>query len=399
MNRLSPNSENEDPVVSDGGKWVEAVESLSHATVLPPRRAASDVSDTTTEADRVGLRIEPHLDRVESPDGPQRIEVQEFTGSIIRLEQPAPSPQKIARQVKFLDLPVREEGASSASEEGAQWGLEKRTSNSWMVSAGAVLLVILILCLVLLPLINSSRFKKTKEAPLHKDNPITAKIQPKAANPLEGQKAKALELFSSYVTATTVEEALLCLRDRETIAPLFRARWQPTGISKQWQATNSCGWIAVVRESLSYAVLRGELPDQSEFYAYFINDGQKLLLDWKATIAYSSALFTDLEKKQGDLTEVRGKISPTDYYSLTWPEKDYQSFKFTSPDLETTLWAYSRRRESADIALLKILGKTGDGQETQKTGRVTLRLAAGPETALPNQWLIQELLHPDWINP
>jgi hypothetical protein len=135
------------------------------------------------------------------------------------------------------------------------------------------------------------------------------------------------------------------------------------------------------------------------FYAYFINDGQKLLLDWKATIAYSSALFTDLEKKQGDLTEVRGKISPTDYYSLTWPEKDYQSFKFTSPDLETTLWAYSRRRESADIALLKILGKTGDGQETQKTGRVTLRLAAGPETALPNQWLIQELLHPDWINP
>jgi hypothetical protein len=160
-----------------------------------------------------------------------------------------------------------------------------------------------------------------------------------------------------------------------------------------------CSWSVIPLESKAYAVMRGVLPDQSEFTAYFIHDGNEILLDWKATVAYSSAPFADLEKKRGDATEVRGRISLSEYYTSSWPEADYRSFKFTSGDRETTLWVYVRRGGNTAAMMIKFLTEADTGTEAQKNHRVTLRLAPGPETALPNQWLIQEILHPEWINP
>jgi methyl coenzyme M reductase alpha subunit len=31
--------------------------------------------------------------------------------------------------------------------------------------------------------------------------------------------------------------------------------------------------------------------------------------------------------------------------------------------------------------------------------KMTLRLARGPQNALPNQWILAELLHKEWIAP
>jgi hypothetical protein len=405
-----PNSTNQTPESSPKTSESDAAEAVpeqpTQATVLPPRRVASVPSEAASEADRIGLRIESQFLRTQSPSLSQRIEVQELAGSVTRLEQMTPSPEKIPRQVKFVQLPVREEGAISSSDVGSQWGLEKRRSVSWLVIAGASVVAIVVLCVFLLPLVNSSYRKKARLARLAK--PVTTavapvakeKIPPEIANPLTGKQAEAMQLFRTYATATTLEEILPYLRDSETLAPILRDRWQAMGISKQWQPATECSWLIVPQESRSYAVLCGVLPDQSNFTAYFVNEGGKLLLDWKATTTYGTATFAELEKKQGDPTEVRGKISFSDYYNATWPEKVYQCFKFTSADKESTIWCYAKRGESANVSLFKLLfGDDKNGVTELKVNRITLRLARGPDTSLPNQWLVQEMLNPDWITP
>jgi hypothetical protein len=372
------------------------VKLLTPLAVLPLRRMAADSASTTSAADRIGLRIESQVHRVELSHSTSRIAVQEITGSIPRLDQVIPPPQKVPRQVKFHELPPREEGKTSTSEEGAKWGLEKQRSGSWIIGAGIGVGVIVVLCLILLPLVNSSYASRKKPAA---DTPRPSVEIIQQVNPLAGKSSEALNKFLSFVTATTPEEARPHLRDHKELRDRLQKSWQPTGLPVGWQPSAKCEWILSPQPTHPRAILHGFLPDQAEFTAYFIHDGRQLKLDWEATTAYSTASFTDLAKAQGNPSEIRGILSTTNYYNATWPEKDYQSFKLISPDKETTLWCYTRRAGPADTAITEFFRTTGASGDTSGHRRVTLKLAPGTAQKLPNQWLIQEFLHQDWSHP
>lgn len=390
------------PLPEDGPEGVPSsatepvVKLLTPLVSLPPRRMAADSASASSAADRMGLRIESQVHRIELSHSTTRIAVQEITGSIPRLDQVIPPPQKVPRQVKFQELPPREEGKTSASEEGAKWGIEKQRSSSWIIGAGIGVGVIVVLCLILLPLVNSSyasRKKPTAAAPVSSQGVV------QRVNPLAGKSAEALKIFLSFATATTPEEARPHLRDHAALPDRLQDSWQSMRLPEGWQPSAKCEWILSPEPTHLRAILYGFLPDQSEFTAYFIHDGRQLRLDWEATTAYSTASFTDLAKAQGDPSEIRGILSTTHYYSATWPEKDYQSFKLISPDKEITLWCYTRRADPTDTAITEFLRTTGAQGGASDPRRVTLKLAPATEQKLPNQWLIQEFLHPDWSHP
>jgi hypothetical protein len=149
----------------------------------------------------------------------------------------------------------------------------------------------------------------------------------------------------------------------------------------------------------SCGLLEGTFPDHSAFLAYFINDNGRLLLDWKATGAFGTATFAELEKNEGDGSEIRGEISSAEYYGSVWREAAYQSYRFISSDHETGIWVYARRGGDAEAALSPLLGKGEIIQDAPNAQKVTLCLERGPVGSLSNQWLVREMLHKGWVAP
>jgi hypothetical protein len=141
------------------------------------------------------------------------------------------------------------------------------------------------------------------------------------------------------------------------------------------------------------------LPDGSKFAAYFTNDDNRLLLDWKATSSFSTASFEQLSNNQGDASEIRGQISAADFYSATWPEAEYQCYRLVSPDEKTAIWCYARRGSAAANHSTALFQGGEIVQDAQTSRSITLQLERGPSEAQPNQWLIGKVLQIDAVTP
>jgi hypothetical protein len=122
-------------------------------------------------------------------------------------------------------------------------------------------------------------------------------------------------------------------------------------------------------------------------------------LDWKASTGYGSADFAALAAGTGSASEIRGWLKQTDYYTSVFPEAEFQSYRFSSPDQNTSIWAYSRRDSDShrEIDMHFKGGNIIAGSDEAK--KFTLRLERGSEGAAPNQWAVAELLHKEWIEP
>ena len=404
MNPIVPDPHHPVPEFSPEDGWEDTARpttgSPPPANVLPPRRTAADASTSSTESASSGLRIDSHLLRTQPTESAQRLEVQELKSTVVRLDQMAPTPAKVARQVTFHERPVHEKNQSSSSGESSAWGTTRQLSKLWMIGAGGGILAIIILVLALLPVINSRNTKKTSGRSTDAKPLVEEKVE--SADGLDimlTKQAEAMQLFRAYLTATRVEDVIPLVRDGKALEETLRSHWRPTGIPSRWAPSSDCTWTLKKIGDHSCGFLIGILPDQSPFFAYFTNDGNRLLLDWKATTAFSTATFPELEKNAGDPTEIRGEIVLAPFYTATWPETEYQSFRLTSPDHQDIIWCYSRRKDPPHLALGEFFRRDLILAQPTDSWKITLRLTRGPEDALPNQWLIGEMLHIDWLTP
>lgn len=393
------------PVLSPDDRWddaeASAPETSATATVLPPRRTAagrsSDESAASAESAQTGLRIEPNLARLEATDSPLRIEVQKIDGSVIRLDPEAPAAAKIARHVAFHEKPEPDPDAASPGE-GRDWGLAHRHPLRWLLGAAALVMVLVIVAMTLLPKINAKNALRPRQQRATFTAETDGSGNPAMALPLAKQ-SEAMQIFRAYAQAVHVDDLIPLVRDGRALKETLRDHWRPLGISKQWAPASDASWAASVAADHPCGILKGSFPDRSKFTAYFTNDGDHLLLDWKATVGFGTASFAQLEKNEGDPGEIRGEISPADFYSATWPEADYRSHRLVSPDGETVIWCYTRRGSATEETITAIFKKTPILKEAHHSRKITVRLERGPAGSLPNQWLVGGLLLVDWISP
>ena len=408
MNSPSSDPHNPVPEISPSDAWDDAKgstpDSSSPAKTLPPRRSAAnrsaDALISSPDGGSAGLRIDSNIPRAESSKSPQRLEVQEIKTTVVRLDQMAPAPPKVARQVAFHQRPVREKDQSSSSGESSTWGVAGKLPKLWIFGSGAAVVVIVTLSLILLPILNSRNAKKASSRTTVVKPFIEEKMDRlDPVNLMLDRQPEAMKIFQAYVTATHVDQVIPLIRNGKALEETLRTHWQPIRVSKRWALGPDCTWSLKNLAGHPCGFLVGTLPDHSTFTAYFTNADGRLLLDWKATSAFGTATFAELEKNTGDPTEIRGEISLAEFYTSTWPEADYQSFRLTSPDGQDILWCYSRRGELPHEALGPFFRRDQLIVQTKNSWRITLRLAQGPTGSLPNQWLIGEMLHIDWVTP
>lgn len=398
---VDPNNHVPDVSEDDGWDNAEGYATETNtrtATVLPPRRKVADRAPESVAPVEAGLRIGSSPQRSELIDTASRLEVQEINGGVIRLEQEVPAPPKVARQITFHERPVQEKGNGRQHGESKEWGIGRLHGHHWVIGGGVAVVTIVVGSMLMLPAINASNKPRENASAL----PVLAEKKDEnleTINRLLEKQPEAIQLFRSYSQAAHADEIVPLVRDGSAIRDILLKDWKPLNLSRQWAPSIESKWSVFNRDGRPGGLLEGTLPDGTPFSAYVTEVNNRLLLDWKATNAYSSAAYSDLEKGTGDASEIRGELSLANYYSDSLPEEEYHSFRLVSPDNVNLIWCYVRRGTEAEAKILTEFQSGEILKETPGPKKITLRLERGPEGSLPNQWTVAEMLHIDWVAP
>ncbi len=409
MNSSLSDPNNHVPEISPDDGWGDA-EAITGdeitprpPSILPPRRIASEKSAATAEPAESGLRIDSHVVRMETTEvAPQRLEVQEIRADVVRLEQEVPSPPRMVSQFTFHERQVAPKEAIATRGEGREWGAitGRPKALRWVFGMGVAITLMLVTSLMVLPKINAKNAPR-KEVPNEvMEVPLSGKDAEivRLTDILLPLQPEAMRLFASYARATGPDEVKPFLRKGQAASEDLAKNWRTLASPKGWEPSNSSEWSVRPLDGTVYARLDGTMPDMSAFAAYYVLEDNRLLLDWKATAAFGTASFASLIQGSGDGREIRGEIRQAQFYNTVWPESDYLSFTLVSPNGEDTVWCYARRDSAAAAQIAPLFLKGPILREVEDSQKVTVRLARGPENAAPNQWLIAEMLHTDWLS-
>ena len=379
---VSPDDVWSDPV------WPSAADSLP-LPALPKKRATWRRKERP-ENMPAGWHTDPE------DSGDFGFEVTEISGRVLRLAPEEPAVERVPRQVTFVARQTTD-GKHGMAGETREWGRPARHSLLWVCGAGSMIVAVVVGALVMLPRVNRANAIQAKPGDTQfVIDPVDRDDGTERVASMMLRLGEAESLYDAFTAAKSVEDLLPLLRDPAAVEPLLRA----TGMTERSpRSMTDSSWTAQEKNGVVYGLLDGDCEDFSKFQAYFVDHEGGLRIDWKATTGYGTADFTALAEGRGNPEEIRGWISPVDFYTLAFPESGFHSYRFVSPDQSVALWVYVEL--GSDVASILDSWLRGGGilDARSEAAKVTLRLAPAAEGALPSQWRLVELLHKEWIGP
>lgn len=399
-----PQPEPGDATPPEEEDWGDAVEESSAGdwgdTNLPVLRGPTEQSQVTV-IESGGTVGDSQTDEVVRDDGNKSarggVVVREISGNRPRRLRPEkPDIEKMPRK----DAPMERAKHERFDVEDKEWSESTPIFRTkWIVGLSVAVPALIVFCLIQLPQLNPPENADLETDEFAPELPTLFQIKDEDIEDLLDRQEEAKALYEAYVSASSVEELLTLVRDPSEVEPLIRAAGHEAKASKDWKLKENALWSMHVQGTMPYACLRGELPDFEVFACYFVVQDERLVVDWEASQAYCSSSFEELARGQGDASEVRGVITPSNLYTDSFPESEYQCYRFESPNGYEMLWCYAK----LDTAIAGSIARMFVGGEIANKApgpvRITLGLARGKDGALPNQWLIQQLHHEQWISP
>lgn len=373
--------------------------------MLPPKRPGSlNGKSASPGGQEGGLRIGPGLQAsTATPETVQAgLEVAVISGEVVRLDPEIPSVGRVPRQFTFHQRSADGRELRHRTGETHEWGRSRKAtprSILWVATCCLAVSSVVVGAMMMLPRINRSNAMELRPG---QTELVIAEDTRDAAKPITEMLARQNEaesLYHTWLTATSKDDISHLIRNPETVLPRIPGNALPGLAPDQAMPERGVIWNAFERGGLVFGMLEGALPDHTAFAAYFVIVDDTLQMDWEATTAYGSADFATLARREGDASEIRGWVKPSDFYTLAFPEAQYQSYQLLSPDQSASLWLYAPLGDPVHRQLSGEFEGGGILSGTPQPKKFTLRLKAGSEDALPNQWSIVELLHKDWIAP
>ena len=405
---------NHAPELAPDDDWGDADSARAGGPALPRKRSADEkpafreVKDDSPKGIEIGVRV------VEESDAPKstkatahRLEVQELAPKQTVIESapsPSPLPKVVPKQViEKMEIPAGEESEiwSARATDAENWGKQRKVSFRWMVITGAILGVVLITIAILLPRMGWKGEKRTKSyfSQLEIDDTPVLPTEANVRDLPENAQEQAMAVATTYANAKSLEEVLPLVRDRARVEPLMRERWKAFPVNSTWKVPDEAQWSIQKAGEREFGHLTGLLPDFNPFQMFFVREGDKVVVDWEASSGFSETAFADLSKNQGAGGVTRGVLAPGDLYTFSLPEGDYQCYRVTSPDREIGIWCYVKRDSPHAEKIAALFQQSAIPREMFNEYPVTLKLEKAPADSLPNQWVIAEMLHIDWITP
>lgn len=403
-----PDSENPIPEASPGDEWdvTDECQPDVAAFIAPlPRKRRQLEGASAGEHVGVGtsgLKIAPNPSQVDPYRTPRRIAIHEINGSVTRLQDENADQLRAGGKIIFREPEAHAEHKQFQSGVGRDREDAGKNPARWVLKAGAVVAAAVIFPMALLLTFNAM------DAPAKVPVKGMSNVVIREAEKIEGiedlgrismKRNEAIQIYQAYARANRSDDIIPLLRHGASLRETLRSAWQPLDIAKGWEPDSHTDWAVSEEFGKTCALLQGRLPDHSRYTAYFTNEDNRLALDWKATAAYGTASFKELEVNSGNPEEIRGRISIVEFYTAAWPETDYQSYRFVSPDGGKSIWCYARKGETSGASIAELIPKGGILKATRTNLKITLRLARGSAGSLPNQWLIKEVIHFGWLAP
>ncbi len=383
------------------------------SSFIPRKRAADEkpagyaakADDHDDKGIEIGIKV---VERVQDEDvrGPvQRLEILEHIS-----KQPVPEggalPRIVPKNViEKLEVPADEVAGDpwhGRNPEAETWGRQRPVQARWIVISGIAMTVGVIAGVLILPRLAWKNEGGVRTNFSNLEVMETPMLEGGAANLMElgeGIESKAKVLVEAYAKAASPDQVLPLVRDGERLEKVLRERWTPMKVPAGWHVPDESKWEILRIADREYGFLTGMLPDLRPFRFYIVQDGDKALLDWEASVGFSETKFEDLSKRQGEGGIVRGHVSVGDLYTFSLPEADYQCFRITSADGDTSLWGYVKRTDPVAEKMSEPFLPGIIPKEVLSEYPMTLRLAKGPAESLPNQWIITEMVHLEWLTP
>lgn len=395
---------NHAPPVSADDEWADAHGAvdvpmpsrltLPEKRVSPPPEAATERSRSRPEMG-VQIDVERSLRRAVAADTAPEDGASDQV--VVKLEALSSETGFQAKQTIAATADSQVPAAQHFHDGGRARGRQSKISNRWIAaSTGGVVLVVVV------ALVGHERWvRESKSAPppvveLPKDEPI-AQV---AGFELESSsETEARELLARYAQATRPADVLPLIRNPKSLAARLPLDWQPWAVPPDWQPPLGASWSVNAGGGRNHGLLRGIKPDFTKFRVYFVREDDGLRIDWEATQGMGDASFDVLQRGQGTGGKLRTFAKLENFYTLTFPEESYHSFRLLAPDGEQAIWGYSRLGSPADLRMMEVFEPGVIRAEGKSELPVTVRLEPGPDGCQKNQWLIGEMLHIEWVSP
>lgn len=403
-----PSAEDADREWTDDSEEVTVLtvpESSLPKAAVPARRGGSEEGPGKAAA---GLRIEPRVfapspDR-EDGDEPGALVINRLGEGIVRLEsgrETLVEPKESRRPV----MQKREPGKKPRDEElGESWGGTKKHSVKWMLWGGAGVIVAIVGGWSIQSFLTAQapvELEKTGYSAIEVVNDIvpTEDVTAYFSENAGEVDQQMREVLASYAQARTVEEIVPLVRNGHALRVLLRKQWKPWNAPKGWvpAAESLTGYTSVGR--FPYGSMTGVGPDYTSFQVYFVRQDNRMVVDWEATSAYCDPAFSTLMEPAVREAVVRVVVSPTSYHNVAFPESDYAAYRLSYPGNDDLIWGYVRKGTPAFSAMEALFSSGAILVEQKGDQNLKLRIARGPEGAMPNQWLIVDVLHKGWVSP
>lgn len=322
-------------------------------------------------------------------------------GSAIHKREPKGTRHRSNQDQERSDGEVLVKRRRVAQRESNSWGEAKGAHSSKWILYSAVGIVLVMALAVFLNQRAAKRVAGKPEPSL--TGPAEAKVvedDPKPADLLTGRQKEGIGIYAAFATATSLEDFSAYLYSSDTTIPIIEKYWEPSSVSKNWRPTDDSKWTVFEQEGVIFATLEGINADYSRFLAFFRYEESGIKLDWKATVGYCSDSFEELGsgKGDGDGSEIRVWLSPSDFYTTVFPEGEFQSYRLKSPEDDHTLWGYANMEGELQQALRELFLPSQITGEMQSEVQVVLKIEPGPDGVLPNQWIITELIRLNWLD-
>lgn len=208
------------------------------------------------------------------------------------------------------------------------------------------------------------------------------------------------QILQELARAQKVEEIASLLRNTPTLAASLQRHWKPW-VSEPSEEQNGDFFFDVGQvQRRGYLMVQGWCRDSTPFNAFFVEEGERILLDWEATMGVGEAkIETLLRDPTHHPVTMRVVITPSTYYLPALPEADYQSYQLSFVGSDAIVWGFVPRGSLAHQQLSKILPTDAALFEPVTEERVTLRLRRVNELLAQNRFFVTEILHKDWVMP
>lgn len=211
---------------------------------------------------------------------------------------------------------------------------------------------------------------------------------------------QAQSLFRQFAAAKKSSEVLPLIRMSDDTAALLKKHWKPWPSPPLLDQLDQLQFDFDETDGRAFLSMRGSNADGSPFLAFFVADGNRLKLDWEATMELGESRLSTLARfpTENPVT-VRVLLAASPYYLPSLPEKEYESYQLTCLHDDTVVWGYVRRASPEHEKIRELLRQDSELLEQAKEVRVTVRLKKTGDLSSQNRFFITEMLHKDWVMP